>query len=127
MSTDLAAAWADLDTVLVELRGTDPEAPVAVDVDPSKLIVPGVWVRVDHVRRARLSGHLSFALTLHLIAADTDEAIVRDQLAELWNHVTPILDSYGGPTGPGDLVAVAMPSGAAPLPAISIPVDIETE
>lgn len=127
MSTDLAAAWADLDTVLAELRGDDPAAPVSVEYDPAKLIVPGVWVRVDTVTRRRLSGDITFTVSLHLIAADTDEVMVRDHLAPLWNHVLPILDGYGGVNGPGLLVAVAMPSGGAPLPAIVVTADIDTE
>jgi len=121
----LAAAFADLDTVLAELRGAaDP--PLSVDYDPARVLVPGVWVLVDQLSRDRLAGTYTARLRLHLLAADTEHMAARAQLAELHDVVAPVVDSYGGAVEPTRPVVVVMPS-AARLPALAVVVDIETE
>lgn len=126
MSATLAGAWADVDSVVDELRDAGTDGQLSVELDPARIVVPGVWCAVDRLQRGRLSGDYVVKLRLHLVAADTDLQTSRDQLAALADQLLPVVDTYGGPSDPLTFVTVLMPDGSR-LPGMVVPVDIETE
>lgn len=126
MST--GAAWADVDQLVDELRELGdlrgPSEPLSVDVDASKVRAPGVWVMVRGFRPTRLQG-MTYKLTLHLLAPDTEHRRALDLLAQLYTHVADYVDQLGGHENDARVVVVQMPDGTR-LPSLALDVELDT-
>lgn len=124
----MTASWDDVDELLAELRALgrlQGQGPLSVDVDASKVNAPGVWVRVNGFSRLRLSG-MTYLLTLHLVAPETEHRRAFDLLAQLYDKIDPLLQQLGGAdNGTARTVTVAMPDGTR-LPGLAIDVELDT-
>lgn len=116
-------AFDDLD----ELAGRFKAAGVrSVELDPAKVNAPGVWLRVDTLDQGELAGDVTFGITVHLIVPERGVRRGLDELGVLYNTVAPVLAGIGGPTGQVRLVGVQLPGSSTPLPALAIPIDLDT-
>lgn len=122
------ATLADVDELVAELRqlgNLAGDGDLSVDVDASKVNVPGVWVLPTWVRPTKLRG-VTFGLTLHLIGPDTERHRGYGVLLDLYNRVMPYVETLGGIDGDARFVAVQMPDNAR-LPALALNIEIDTE
>lgn len=115
---------ADLDDVVAILRAI--EGVRSADRDPAKVHTPGVWIRWDGLGPGTLGG-LAVKATLWPVVPLTGD-LVRDQgvLAALFNLIKPVIESLGGPAGDVTWSPLILPDSGAPLPAMQIPVVINT-
>ena len=115
--------WTEVDDLAGVLVAAGVES---VDVDPTRVRAPGVWISVRAIATEKLYGGPTYRLSLFCLAPDTDHRTARDLLAELHNTVAPVVDELGGTTGDVELVTLQIPGGAT-LPALRIPVDMDTD
>lgn len=115
---------ADLDEVVDLLRALSVAGrDLSVDLDPSKVTAPGVWVQLREVEQVTLVGS-TLRLNLYVIAPDSEVRVGLGTLADLLDVVAPMVNLWGGTTGPVRHVALGLPEGT--LPALQLPVDVDT-
>lgn len=121
---------ADLDELVDAIKAADPthELIRSASLNPDEVQTPGVWVRFDQLEEDVLAG-LTVRVTVHLIVSNAGGfARQLAGLAQLRNVVKPVLDTYGGPTGPTSRVGVILSTsaGAQPMPALAVPLELST-
>jgi hypothetical protein len=119
--------FSDVETVVTALKAPAPGGAAlrSVSTDPSKVNPPGVWVQVLSFEQDRLEG-LALELAIVMVAPDQAIAQAMATLQQLWNKARPVLESFGGPSGPTQVVSVTLPNLAAPIPGLSVPMSLST-
>ncbi len=114
-------ATADLDELLTDLRAVGFRG---VDLDPTKALPGGAWVRIDGLQPDTLAG-LVVEVTVHLLVPERDHGRTLDALAVAYNTAKPVLREFG-PLGVATLTGVVLPGSQTPIPALAVPVTINT-
>jgi hypothetical protein len=107
---------------LAELEQLLQGAGVFGSMDPAEVNTPGYWLALDEVRPRALSGQLQLRCSVFLIAGDRDARRAVAVLAGLFNKVRTVLT----PDGPVTTQGVVLPDSSTPLPALRVPVHINT-
>ena len=107
-------------TALDDLAASLKAAGVrSASADPAEVNAPGVLVQLAGVELDRLAGYTLNARLL-LVVPDNGHLRSRTALAELLSTVTTVVD----PDDTITPVAVTLPGSPAPLPGLSVPVDL---
>lgn len=95
-----------------------------VTVDPARLNLPGVLVKLDGIDFDLLAGAAHTITTrLYLIVGDAPRRVALDRLADLLDDVLTVVD----PTGRVLLQDVVLPTSGTPMPALVVPFDLPTD
>jgi hypothetical protein len=114
----------DLTTApLEELLDALKDAEVFTSMDPAKVNLPGGWLALDEVRGRTLAGGLQLRCSLYLITSDRSTLRAVGVLTDLYNKARTVLT----PDGPVVTQGVVMPDSPTPLPALRVPVHLNTE
>lgn len=117
---------ADLLAFLAMLVGTEGGLIRSSSTDPSKVQTPGVWVRVNQIRRSRLAGGSDVDMTLFPVVGDTDWDTAYQVLLPVLDELLAVLNQIGGPTGPIVPTALVLQGSSTGLPAFSVPFTLHT-
>lgn len=107
--------FAAVDDLVAALRG----AGLRADVDPALLNPPCVWVNVTGIDLNILDG-LTINTEVVAIVPDKNHKRAMQELAELFNLVTDVVD----PTGPTLARGTVLPDNPTPLPSLVVPFDL---
>jgi hypothetical protein len=113
--------WADVDAVIALLKAA---GVTSVDIDPAKVNPPGVVVEVLGLA-TRVSG-LTVRTRLVLIVGNQAMRKAAQNLAELFNLVKPVGHQLGADLRNVTTATYVKPGSSSPLPALLIPLDINT-
>ena len=108
--------WAKLDQLVDVLR----DAGVMADTDATKLSLPAVWIAARDYTPAATLGCDGWAVSVVMIANDTDHKRSRQQLAALWADVSAVLE----PDSALRARTVTVAAGGAPMPALVFDLNI---
>lgn len=97
-------------------------AGLAASQNPAELNPPGVWLALDTVAPATVSGSLLLGCSVYLVAADTDPARANRKLGELFG----VFLTVARPDGEARTLGVVMPGDPTPLPALQVPLNLNT-
>lgn len=109
---DLRAASDDLVDFLTA-------AGLLASTDPSKVGVPGVWVKVERLSLDLLAA-VGLQTTLYVLARDASHGPVMDSLSATLTALLAALEPVGGPAGDLEVTVVDLPDGAV-CPAVAVP------
>lgn len=104
---------AEVRALIADLADSD----VRCSLDPAKVNVPGVWLRLLPLDHDRLGGSTLRAEATCIVADTTDDAAL-DLLADLHDKVLAVVD----PDGPCRWQGTILPSTPTPLPSLVVPV-----
>lgn len=107
---------------LDELEQLLQAAGVFGSMDPAEVNLPGYWLAVDEMRPRTLRGELQLRCSVFLISGDRDARRAVGTLADLFTTVRTVLT----PDGPVVTQGVVLPDSPTPLPALRVPVYINT-
>lgn len=116
---------ADLDELVAVITGEGESADPA-SLDPTDLSMPGSWVRLDSIRRRTLQHSAQLSCTVFVIAPNVSIPQVLTVLSPLAGRVADRLALARIPAPVWTATNVAVPGYDQPLPALSVPVTINT-
>lgn len=114
----------ELGQLLKAAGPADADKLRSITVDASKLLTPGVWLRIDAIRWEVLAGGHTVATTVHIVVPDSEPERAHTRLSKLFKSLRSTLEQVGYTGGDVAFTGLLVPGSSTPLPALAIPVEL---